>query len=385
MKLVPAPDSFKENMTAAQAAAAMEAGVRDVLPDTVCVQVPMSDGGEGFVQAVTAAWGAQVVQVDSLDALGRPVRASYGLAEDSLAGDGRAVMDVASCAGLELINPAERDVMASSTAGLGMLLADAARHGAAEVLVGIGGSATTDAGAGMLSALGVRFLDDAGASLRPVPAELTRLAQVDLTGLDPLVAGMCVRVACDVTNPLTGPRGAAAVFGPQKGATPDQVEVLDRVLGRVAAVSGRTRQAALPGAGAAGGLGFALAAFLGASLEPGVELVAGAVGLARAVADADLVLTGEGSVDEQTLEGKTPAGVAAVAAGAGVPCVVCAGRIKPGARVLLEHGVSALVKVGPHDEPLEEALRHGEVNMRRAVAGFLRDWVGHGPGLDRAR
>lgn len=380
MKLVLAPDSFKENMTAAQAAAAMEAGGRDVVPDAVCVQVPMSDGGEGFVQAVTAAWGARTVLADSLDALGRPIRAGYGLA-----GDSRAVMDVASCAGLELIDPAERDVMASSTAGLGLLLADAARHGATEVLVGIGGSATTDAGAGMLSALGVRFLDDAGALLSPVPAELTRLAQVDLSGLDPLVTGMRIRVACDVTNPLTGPRGAAAVFGPQKGASPEQVEALDRVLGRVAAVSGRIKEAALPGAGAAGGLGFAMAAFLGASLEPGVELVADAVGLAQAVAGADLVLTGEGSVDEQTLEGKTPAGVAAVAAGAGVPCVVCAGRIKPGARVLLEHGVSALVKVGPSDEPLEEALRHGEVNMRRAVAGFLREWVGDGSGRSRAR
>ena len=380
MKLVLAPDSFKENMTAVQAAAAMEAGVRDVLPDAACVRVPMSDGGEGFVQAVTAAWGAQVIQVDSLDALGRSVRSGYGLGRD-----GRAVMDVASCAGLELIAPAERDVMASSTAGLGMLLADAARRGASEVLVGIGGSATTDAGAGMLSALGVRFLDDAGALLRPVPAELTRLAQVDLTGLDPLVAGMRVRVACDVTNPLTGPRGAAAVFGPQKGASAEQVEVLDRVLGQVAAVSGRTREAVLPGAGAAGGLGFALAAFLGASLEPGVELVADAVGLARAVAGADLVLTGEGSVDEQTLEGKTPAGVAAVAAGTGVPCVVCAGCIKPGARVLLEHGVSALVKVGPSDEPLEEALRHGEVNMRHAVADFVREWVGNGSDRCRAR
>ncbi|SDN50979.1 glycerate kinase [Actinomyces ruminicola] len=366
MKIVLAPDSFKENMTAPEAVQAMQHGVHDVYPDAETVMVPMSDGGEGFVDAVTAAWGAGLVTASTVDALGRPIRAAYGLDGD------RAVMDVASCAGLELIDPADRDVLRSNTAGLGLLIKDAVGRGARTIVLGIGGSATNDAGLGMLTALGARLLDDAGDPVAPYPDQFGRIAAIDLAGLLPELARTRFQVACDVTNPLTGPAGATAVFGPQKGVARESVPVLDRALAHVARVSGHEPEAAVPGAGAAGGLGFALRVFLGAVLEPGVELVAHAVGLADAVAGADLVLTGEGSVDAQTLAGKTPAGVARVAAGAGVPCVVFAGRIKDGAENLLEHGVRELVKVGPPDEPLAQALRHGQENLRRAVGDYLR-------------
>ena len=289
MRIVLAPDSFKESMTAREAARAMAEGVKDADPRARTVLAPMSDGGEGFVDAVAAAWGADLVDADTVDALGRPIRAVYGLS------GGRAVMDVAGCAGLELIAPADRDVLRSSTAGLGLLMRDALRRGARTILLGIGGSATNDAGVGMLHALGAGLLDADGRPLAPRPDQLDRLAAIDASALAPLLGGATIRVACDVTNPLTGPNGATAVFGPQKGATADLVPRLERALERVARVSGHRDQADAPGSGAAGGLGFALRAFLGAELEPGAELVARQIALPEAVRGADLVLTGEGT------------------------------------------------------------------------------------------
>ena len=226
MRIVLAPDSFKESMTAREAARAMAEGVKDADPRARTVLAPMSDGGEGFVDAVAAAWGADLVDADTVDALGRPIRAVYGLS------GGRAVMDVAGCAGLELIAPADRDVLRSSTAGLGLLMRDALRRGARTILLGIGGSATNDAGVGMLHALGAGLLDADGRPLAPRPDQLDRLATIDTSALAPLLGGATIRVACDVTNPLTGPNGATAVFGPQKGATADLVPRLERALER---------------------------------------------------------------------------------------------------------------------------------------------------------
>lgn len=366
MRIVLAPDSFKESMTAREAARAMAEGVKDADPRARTVLAPMSDGGEGFVDAVAAAWGADLVDADTVDALGRPIRAVYGLS------GGRAVMDVAGCAGLELIAPADRDVLRSTTAGLGLLMRDALRRGARTILLGIGGSATNDAGVGMLHALGARLLDADGRPIDPRPDGLDRLAAIDTSALAPLLDAVTIRVACDVTNPLTGPNGATAVFGPQKGATADLVPRLERALERVARVSGHRDQADAPGSGAAGGLGFALRAFLGAELEPGAELVARQIALPEAVRGADLVLTGEGTVDAQTPAGKTPAGVARIAAAAGVDCVVLAGRLGPGAERLLRCGATEIIGIGPPDEPLARALRRGPDNLRRAVDQYLR-------------
>lgn len=375
MKIVIAPDSFKESMTAAQAADAMARGVRAVVPDAQILQIPMSDGGEGFTEAVAASLGAQVQDVETLDALGRPVTGRLAVVGTT------AVMEMATAAGLELIAPEDRDVRASDTRGVGIMVRAALDCGARRLLLGIGGSATNDGGAGMLAELGVRFLDAGGQILGTTPTELARLTEVDASGLDPRLVGTRIEVACDVDNPLLGERGASAVFGPQKGASPQDVSFLDSVLAGLARASGHEDLASLPGAGAAGGLGFALMAFLRASLEPGVELVARTVGLAQAVAGADLVLTGEGSVDAQTLAGKTPAGVIQVAAQAGAPTVVVAGRVRQDADVLLGAGCVAVVSTS-HGEvtSLKEILRDAPRSAERAVASVLRLWT-HRSGL----
>lgn len=385
MRIVIAPDSFKESLTATEAASAMADGVRQALPDADCVLVPMSDGGEGFTDAVASAWDARWVEVDTVDALGRPVRARYAMVGQ------RAVLDLASSCGLELIAPMDRDVEAATTFGFGLVLRDAVGRGARELLVGIGGSATNDGGAGMLVALGARLLDGDGRELGGAPSELGRVASVDAAAVAELFADVEVRVACDVTNPLTGPSGATAVFGPQKGVAPGRVAALDAVLERFADVAGFGHLAGDAGAGAAGGVGFALQAFLGAELAPGVGLVADAVGLADVVAGADLVLTGEGAVDAQTLAGKTPAGVAEVAAAAGVECVVLAGVVRAGAEALLDHGVAELVQITPGassgelageqarsatgqpSRALADALANARQNLTRATAALLAD------------
>ncbi len=379
MKIVLAPDSFKESVTAAEAASAMARGVRTVVPDAECIEVPMSDGGEGFTEAVAAGIGARVIDVDVHDALGRPARGTIAV------GEGIAAFEVASAVGLDMVETGERDIMRSSSRGVGELLLAAVEHvgEGGQVVVGLGGSATNDGGAGMLAALGAQFLDSEGRELEPHPAGLRDLARIDLSGLDPAVRSLRITAACDVTNPLTGERGASAVFGPQKGADADTVRDLDSLLDRLARTAqqatdadaggkGPASAAAAEGAGAAGGLGWSLMAFLGALMEPGVDLVCRTVDLAGAVRGADLVLTGEGSVDAQTLDGKTPAGVARVAAEAGVPCVVLAGRVVADADVLLEHGVSALVGIVPGAVDLRNALAAGAENLERSAATVVR-------------
>ncbi|MHB1009490.1 MAG: glycerate kinase [Propionibacteriaceae bacterium] len=370
MIVVCAPDSYKESMTAPEAAQAMAEGVRDVVPDAVVIQLPMSDGGEGFAAAIAAATGAAWVPVTVPDALGRDVEAGYVWSP----GSRRAVVEMATAAGLESIAPGERDVRRSSTVGVGRLVHAALEAGARHVVVGLGGSATNDAGAGLLVELGVRFTDEDGADLVPVPAELERCASIDASRLDPRLRDCLVEAACDVSNPLLGPRGASAVYGPQKGATPDDVAYLDEVLARLVSLAPPAAKlaAALPGAGAAGGLGWALLGFLGARMRPGVELVAETVGLDAAVAGADLVLTGEGSVDAQTLQGKTPAGVAAVAARHNVPVVVLGGRVTDDARALASESVR-LVSITPDGQPTSEAVRRGSENLRRAVSRVVAE------------
>ncbi|MGA5465021.1 glycerate kinase [Mycobacterium sp. NPDC050041] len=367
MKIVLAPDSFKESMTAAEAIAAMRDGVAAALPDAECVGVPMADGGEGTVDAVVDALGGSNVTVEAADALGRPVPATYGHVADR----GLAVIEMAAAAGLERIATAERDVLRASTFGVGQLIISALDRGATEFLIGLGGSATNDAGAGMLTALGAVLLDADGAPLPPGGAALERLDRVDLTGLDPRLAAARFRLACDVTAPLLGPGGASAVFGPQKGAGPADVERLESALARFSAVVGATH-VDTPGAGAAGGLGFALLQFLDAETRPGVEVIAETVGLESAMAGADWVFTGEGGVDAQTMLGKTPFGVAQVAARAGARVVIFAGRVGDDAAVLLDHGVDEIVGITAPGTPLAEALRTGPQSLARACAEVCR-------------
>lgn len=358
-------------MTASQAVAAMREGVHSALPDAECVGVPMADGGEGTVDAVVDALAGERVTVEVSDPLGRPVRADYGFIPDRKL----AVIEMATASGLELVTPADRDVLRASTFGVGQLIASALDRGAVDLLVGLGGSATNDGGTGMLTALGARLLDADDAPLPPGGGALARLNRIDLSGLDARLADVRIRIASDVTAPLLGPGGASAIFGPQKGAGPDDVETLEAALTRLAAVTeetlGRSRPE-LPGAGAAGGLGFALLDFLGAECRPGVEVIAETVGLAQAVVGADWVFTGEGSVDAQTVLGKTPFGVAQVAKPAGARVVIFAGRVGDDADVLLDHGVDRLIAITVPGTPIEQALREGPQSLARATAEVCR-------------
>ncbi|WP_102143572.1 glycerate kinase [Mycobacterium hubeiense] len=375
MKFVLAPDSFKESMSASVAVEAMRRGIHAVRPDAECVGVPMADGGEGTVDAVVDALDGQRITVELQDPLGRPTEATFGyVAHRKLA-----VIEIAAAAGLELVAPNERDVLRASSSGVGQLIANALDRGATEFLIGLGGSATNDAGVGMLVALGAKFLDASGRPVAPGGAGLKDLDRIVLDGLDPRLCDVHIRVACDVNAPLLGPTGASAVFGPQKGATAADVELLDAALSRLVSVTEATLGHArhdTPGAGAAGGLGFAFFEFLGAESKPGVEVVAETVGLERAVRGADWVFTGEGGVDAQTMLGKTPFGVAQLASRQGAHVVIFGGRVAPDATVLLDHGVDRLVAITPDGTPIDEALRRGPQALEQAAAEFVRELIG---------
>lgn len=363
MKIVTAPDSFKESMSAEQACAAMERGVVAVFPDAEVVAVPMADGGEGTVDALVAGLGGDLRTTSVVGPMGEPTQARWGWVPD----ERLAIVEIAEAAGIHLVPREARDPRVATTAGVGELLDDVLSHSPVRLIVGLGGSVTNDGGAGMLAALGASILDADG---RPVStaAELGRVATVDLAPVTKRFAGVRLDVACDVSNPLLGEEGATATFGPQKGATPEMVAELDTALSGYAkalATSGAD-VAEIPGAGAAGGLGAAFLA-LGASLRPGIEIVIETTDLAGKMAGADYVLTGEGSMDEQTLRGKTPYGVAKAASEQGVKVLAFAGRLGEGSEVLLEHGFTELHQITEPGTPLPEALAQGAANLERAV------------------
>ncbi len=327
VRILVAPDKFRGTLTAAEAASAIARGWRRVRPEDRVEEVPLADGGEGTLDALLAALGGERRTERVSGPLGDHVEAAFGLAEGPTGLLG--IVEMARASGLGLVSPARRDPLRATTRGTGELILAAARAGATEVLVCLGGSATTDGGAGMAEAVGISLSDAAGRPIGPGGLGLLQLARIDASGLDPLVRRLRVQACCDVDNPLTGPQGAARLFAPQKGATPDEVVLLDRALAHLAAVVHRDLGIdvrSLPGAGAAGGLGAGLVAFLGARLRPGIELVMEAVGLPERIERADLVLTGEGTFDATSLRGKVPAGVLGLARAAGVPAVVLCGR-----------------------------------------------------------
>jgi glycerate kinase len=333
MRILVAPDKFRGTLTARQAVEAIATGWRRERPHDELDLVPMADGGEGTMDTLVDALGGRRVRARVPGPLGDPVEAPYGLIPSDAGVMG--VVETAAASGLALISEARRDPMRTTTAGTGRLMREAIDGGAKELLVCLGGSATNDGGTGMASALGYRFLDAEGAELGPGGGALVSLARIDAGGVLPHLAGVSVVGACDVDNPLTGPVGASATFGPQKGASAETVSVLDHALGHLAAVVHRDLGVAWneePGAGAAGGLGFGLLAFCGARLRPGVEVVMKAVALQTRIERADLVITGEGSFDEQSLHGKTPAGVLDAGRLVDVPVVIVCGRasIAPG-------------------------------------------------------
>lgn len=337
MRVLIASDKFKGSLTAAEVTESVEAGLRRAVPDGLQVdRIPVADGGEGTLEAALAA-GFERVPVTASGPTGEAVHTAFAVRGSS------AVVELAAICGLARLPGGRLDPLGSSSAGLGEVIRTALERGCRTIIVGSGGSASTDGGAGMLQALGAVLRDADGRVLSPFAADLERACAIELSGLHPAVSGATFVVACDVDNPLCGDTGAAAVYGPQKGATAEQVGVLDRRLRRwadlVATAIGTDRSAA-PGAGSAGGVGFAALAVLGASLRPGIELVLELVGFQQRLAGADLVITGEGSLDQQTLHGKAPAGVASAARAAGVPVAAVAGRVLLGAAALAAAGIS---------------------------------------------
>lgn len=365
-RVVVAPNALKGSLGAPEAAEALRDGWRKVFPDAEYRLVPVSDGGDGFVESLVAATGGEVRQAAVTGPLGRRVTAAWGIL-----GDGRtAVIEMALASGLVLVPLAERNPERTTTHGTGELIKAALDAGCTTIMVGIGGSATNDGGIGMARALGARFLTADGEELPGYGADLYRLARLDLSHLDPRLSGVTVRVACDVDNPLTGPKGAAAVYGPQKGADPEMVARLDAGLANLAELIRRELGKDiehLPGAGAAGGLGGGLVAFLGATLARGIELMIDATRLEDAVRGADLVLTAEGQIDSQTLHGKAPYGVAQVAHRYGVPVIAFAGRLADVELLVPDH-FDALVGLVPGPQSLSEAMAAARDNARTAAA-----------------
>ena len=369
MKIVIAPDSFKGCLTALEVCAAAAQGLRRISRDFEIAEVPMADGGEGTVQSLVDATDGALAVERVTGPLGEPVSATYGLL-----GDGEtAVIEMAAASGLPLVPEDRRDPKLTTTFGTGELIRCALDEGRRRLIVGIGGSATTDAGAGMAQALGVRLLDEAGEPIGFGGAELGRLATIEMSGADPRLRDTEIRVACDVDNPLYGARGAAHVYGPQKGASLEDVELLDRNLRHFADIVQRdlgldVRD--LPGAGAAGGLGAGLVAFCGATLEPGIAIVIDAVGLPEQMRGADLCLTGEGAIDSQTAFGKTPAGVTAVAVAAGAPVIAIGGGVALDAFSLHERGFDALACILNRPMTLSEAM---QPETARAMIAFTAE------------
>ncbi|KEH89881.1 glycerate kinase [Clostridium novyi A str. 4540] len=371
MKFVLAPDSFKESMTAKEAAEAMERGIKKAIPDAECIKVPMADGGEGTVQSLVDATDGEIIEVEVTGPDCNKVKAVYGIL-----GDGKtAVIEMASASGIHLVKKEKRNPLYTTTYGTGELIKSALNRGVKNILIGIGGSATNDGGAGMLEALGAKFYDKYGDELAFGGGALEKLEKIDLSNFDERVKDVNIEVACDVNNPLTGENGASYIFGPQKGATEDMVKDLDNSLKNYAKVIKEQLGCDVenvPGAGAAGGLGAGLMAFLDADLRKGVELVIKYTKLEEKIKGADYVFTGEGSVDSQTVFGKTPFGVSTVAKKYNIPTIAFAGRIGDGVEELYKHGINSIVGILQGVTNLDEALRNGSKNIQKTSENIAR-------------
>ena len=372
MRVVVACDKFKGSLSAVEACEAVKAGLVAGGGDAKCETCPIADGGEGFVAAMVGALGGEWVETKVVDALGRKVMAKYGICQ--VGEDEVAVMEMAEAAGMWRILPGERDVMKSTTAGVGQMIRHAGKvRNVDRILIGLGGSATNDGGVGMAAALGIAFRDAQGWELPPVPGEMEKVAQIGEAGRIGLPR---IEVACDVDNPLLGPAGATAVYGPQKGAGPEELERLERFLTALVETTEAEDVALLHGAGAAGGMGFGLIRFAGAELRNGFEMVADHLGLEDRIKGVDVVVTGEGSLDAQSLSGKGPVGVARMAKQAGAMVVGIAGKVGP---EVAESGLfDELGSLEAYGLPVEESMRRGAELLRKTgehLAGLLRERV----------
>jgi glycerate 2-kinase len=385
MKIVVAPQALKGSLDAGDVGLAIASGIRSVFPHAELTIVPVADGGEGTVVALVSATGGRLMRVTVRGPLGDPVEAAYGILgplsdpyehqEEPDAGSARtAVIEMAAASGIALVPPARRDPRLTSTYGTGELMRAALDAGCTRLIIGIGGSATNDGGSGMAAALGARLLDEDERELPPGGVALLRLARIDARHLDPRLRQAGVQVACDVSNPLTGPEGAAAVYGPQKGATPEMVKELDAALSHYARIIERdlgVEVASIPGSGAAGGLGAGLLAFTSAALVPGSRLVLDALHFARLLKDADLVITAEGSLDAQTAYGKSVAAVAAAGQRAGARVVALAGSVTADAGTLAALSIDAALPITDRPQSLEESMTRAAEQIEAAAARVM--------------
>ncbi|RKO64028.1 glycerate kinase family protein [Caldibacillus debilis] len=366
-----APDSFKGSMTAKEVCEAMETGIKKVYPDANCIHVPMADGGEGTVQSLVDATNGTIYEIEVTGPLGNKVTAKYGIMGDKET----AVIEMAEASGIQYVTDETKNPMATTTYGTGELIKACLDKGIKKIIIGIGGSATNDGGTGMAEALGVKFLDHQGNKLPRGGGYLDQLYQIDTSNLDPRLQEVSIFVACDVTNPLCGENGASYVFGPQKGATEEMVQILDRNLSHYANVVKKQLGKDvknIPGAGAAGGLGAGLLIFTQATLQKGIDLVIEYSQLRSKIKNADFVLTGEGGIDFQTQYGKTPYGVAKVAKEYNKKVIAIAGHIGEGIEVLYDKGIDAVFGIIPEAGSLEKILQNGAKNVERTCENIAR-------------
>jgi len=371
MKIIIAPQSFKGSLKAHEAAEAMGEGVKAYDSDIETILLPIADGGAGTVRALVQATHGKLINADAHNPMGNIISAAWGMSGD---GD-TAFIEVAAASGLALVPDDKLDPMRASTYGTGELILAALESGCKKIIIGLGDSATVDGGAGIAQALGIKLLDANFQSIPPGGAGLALLKHIDMSGRHPLVKECQIMCACDVTNPLYGPEGAAYVYGPQKGATPDMVKKLDGALRNFAGVIKKDLGldiANLPGAGAAGGLGAGLVAFLGASLQRGVDLICDSIGFNNYLTGADLVLTGEGRIDYQTAFGKTVAGIAARAKTAGVPVIAICGEIGQGYSEVYKHGVDTIMSILPRCMSRDEAMQEAGALLKDATERAVR-------------
>ena len=371
MKVVIAIDSLKGSLSSLEAGRAIEVGLHRAIPAAQAVVKPVADGGEGTTEALVDAFGGELVTLTVTGPYGDPVRAQYGYLPEQRT----AVMEMAAASGITLSS--RREPMEATTYGMGELIRDAVMRGCREFIIGIGGSATNDGGIGMLTALGYRFLRQDGTACGVTASALGEVEKIDRTDVLPELAECRFRIACDVNNPLCGETGCTYIFGPQKGVTEQQKPVLDAAMSHYADVTAQLLGEDLrevPGVGAAGGMGFAFRAYLNGELTPGIELVLGALKLDELVRDADLVVTGEGCLDSQTVFGKAPAGVAACAKRYGVPVIALSGGIRPGAEVCNEKGIDAYFAILPQVMTLQEAMQPEQArrNMEQTAEQIFR-------------
>ena len=370
MKYLLATDSFKGSLTSMEAAACMQEGIRRIFPDADIRTMPAADGGEGTVASVLAGMPGRAVTETVLDPLGRPVEATYAILDT-----GEAVIEMAQASGLLLVDAAERDVLSASTYGTAQLIRKALAMGCHTICIGIGGSATNDAGAGMAQALGARLLDEDGNELPPGGGALGQLAKLDCSDLDPRLADTEILVMCDVNNPLCGPEGASYVYGPQKGATPDMILLLDDNLRHFADVVEKELNISardIPGAGAAGGLGMGLVCFTGARLVRGIDAILDLASFDEKLADIDVVLTGEGKLDPQSMRGKVIFGVLERCEKQNVPVIAICGRVTDPGRQAFGKRFHAIAAGADESVPLELAMKNARAMLTGATERTIR-------------